>query len=127
MKPGMSRGSRRAGIASRRYLCPDMLGPVRPTRPGSLIHAARLKAGLSQASLAGRAGTTQPTISMYERGTKVPDLATLERILGAAGFELRMVLAPLEDHDESLARYVQSLPQEAQKRFTAAQRARVDT
>ena len=100
---------------------------MRSTRAGSLIHAARLKAGLSQAALAERAGTTQPTISMYERGSKAPDLATLERILRAAGFELRMVLAPLEDHDESLARYVQSLPKDAQERFAAAQRARVDT
>jgi transcriptional regulator with XRE-family HTH domain len=100
---------------------------VRLTRPGALIHAARLKAGLSQAALAERAGTTQPTISMYERGAKVPDLVTLERILGAAGFELRMVLAPLEDHDESLARYVQSLPRDAQERFAAAQQARVAT
>lgn len=99
---------------------------MKPSRAGALIRTARLKAGLSQAALANRAGTTQPTISTYERGGKIPDLATLERLLRAAGFELRMILMPLEDHDESLARYMQVLPREAQERFAASQQARVD-
>lgn len=47
------------------------------SRAGSLIAAARLQAGLTQTELAERAGTTQPTISAYERGAKTPDLATL--------------------------------------------------
>lgn len=72
-------------------------------RAGGLISAARLKANLTQARLAELAGTTQPTISAYERGTKVPDLATLERVLAAAGFGLRMSLAVLDDHDSSLS------------------------
>jgi hypothetical protein len=54
----------------------------------------------------------------------VPDLATLERILGAAGFELRMSLAALDDHDKSLERYEWSLSTSARKRFAEEQRAR---
>ena len=94
------------------------------TRAGALILAARLKADLTQVRLAELAATTQPTISAYERGAKVPDLATLERILLAAGFELRMSLAPVEDHDESLERYERTLPAAARLRFTNQQHKR---
>jgi transcriptional regulator with XRE-family HTH domain len=95
-----------------------------PSRAGALVAAARLQADLSQARLAELAGTTQPTISAYERGAKVPDLATLERILAAAGFELRMTLAPLDDHDSSLARYERTLPRATRSRFEKEQRTR---
>ena len=79
---------------------------------------------LTQAGLASVAGTTQPTISAYERGAKVPDLATLERILAAAGFELRMSLAALDDHDRSLEGYEGTLPARTRRRFAAEQHAR---
>lgn len=49
------------------------------------IRRARENAGLSQRALAERAGTSQPTISAYESGRKVPEQATLERLLRAAG------------------------------------------
>lgn len=101
-----------------------MLDLVMANRAGSLIAAARVKTQLSQARLAELAGTTQPTISAYERGAKVPDLATLERILRAAGFELRMSLAELDDHDSSLERYERTLPAVTRKRFADRQHAR---
>lgn len=94
------------------------------SRAGALIEAARLKAGLTQTRLAALAATTQPTISAYERGAKAPDLATLERILAAAGFELRMTLAQLDDHDRSLARYERTLPASTRKRFETQQAER---
>ena len=100
---------------------------VETTRAGALIAAARLKASLTQVRLAELAGTTQPTISAYERGAKVPDLATLERILGAAGFELRMSLAPVDDHDRSLERYERTLPAATRRRFANQQRERKAT
>jgi transcriptional regulator with XRE-family HTH domain len=93
-------------------------------RAGGLIAAARLKRHLTQTRLAELAGTTQPTISAYERGAKVPDLVTLERILGAAGFELRMSLAKLDDHDSSLERYEKTLPRSTRARFADQQRTR---
>jgi transcriptional regulator with XRE-family HTH domain len=59
----------------------------------SLVREARRRAGLTQAQLAARAGTSQPAIARYERGRAMPDIATLDRVVEACGFELRLVLA----------------------------------
>lgn len=60
-----------------------------------LIRGARRAAGLSQARLAARAGTSQPTLAAYEAGTKVPSARTLERVLAAAGRRLSMRPGPV--------------------------------
>lgn len=60
----------------------------------ALIREARRRAGLTQAALAAKAGTSQPTVAKYERGRALPDVATLSRLIEACGFELRMELAP---------------------------------
>lgn len=57
-----------------------------------LLRDARLAAGLSQAELAERSGTSQATLCSYERGNKAPSAPTLERILAAAG--RRLTTAP---------------------------------
>jgi transcriptional regulator with XRE-family HTH domain len=57
-----------------------------------LLTRAREDAGLSKAELARRAHTSRATVSAYEHGAKTPTVATLERLVGAAGFEL--VLQP---------------------------------
>jgi transcriptional regulator with XRE-family HTH domain len=57
------------------------------------IRAARLRAGLTQAALAERAGTSQATLSAYESGRKEPSVRTLGRILDAAGARLTVELA----------------------------------
>ncbi|RYB88963.1 XRE family transcriptional regulator [Nocardioides glacieisoli] len=57
----------------------------------SLLVYARRAAGLSQAALARLAGTSQPTLSAYERGTKSPSLAVADRIVEAAGHHLEAV------------------------------------
>ena len=54
----------------------------------SLLREARLEAGLTQAQLAERSGTSQATLCAYERGQKSPSAATLERILAATGHRL---------------------------------------
>jgi transcriptional regulator with XRE-family HTH domain len=59
----------------------------RPT----IIELARRAAGLTQAELAHRAGTTQSAVSMYERRRKVPLLDVAERLVQAAGADLGMV------------------------------------
>ena len=100
-------------------------GPGQRSRAGALIELARIRASLSQVELARRARTSQTAISAYESGAKAPSLETLERILGAAGFDLRMSLAPAEDHDESLARYLATLPASTRAKFEREQRARV--
>ena len=53
-----------------------------------LIERVRHRSGLSQEVLAARAGTSRPTLSAYEHGRKSPTLATVERLLDSAGFEL---------------------------------------
>lgn len=55
------------------------------------IRRARQQAGLTQVELARRAGTSQATLSAYERGSKRPSVATLERLLSAAGLRLAVV------------------------------------
>lgn len=66
-----------------------------------IIRDARRRAGLTQRLLARRARTSHSTLAAYESGAKVPTLATLERIVGAAGFRLEVELvadAPFESH-----------------------------
>jgi transcriptional regulator with XRE-family HTH domain len=55
-----------------------------------LVLRARKAAGMSQAELARRAGTSRPTLSAYEHGQKSPTLATAQRLVEAAGFELAL-------------------------------------
>ena len=56
--------------------------------PYVLLQRARRISRMSQRTLAGRAGTSQPALAAYERGRVSPTLATTERILDAAGFRL---------------------------------------
>ena len=42
---------------------------------------ARRAAGLTQAELARRSGTSQPAINRYERGAGIPTATTTRRIL----------------------------------------------
>lgn len=58
------------------------------TAEWNLIGEARRAAYVSQTELARRAGTSRPTLSAYESGTKVPRLDTAVRIVRAAGQEL---------------------------------------
>ena len=54
----------------------------------ALVREARIRAGLTQAQLAQRAGTSQPTVASYEAGAKVPTVETLARLVTAAGLRL---------------------------------------
>lgn len=55
---------------------------------GATLREARTKAGLTQAALAQRAGTSQATISAYEHGRKEPSVETFSRLLAATGSRL---------------------------------------
>jgi len=46
---------------------------------------------MTQRDLAKRAGTSQATLSAYERGAKAPSLVVAERIVEAAGYRLDLV------------------------------------
>lgn len=54
----------------------------------SLLRSARVARRMTQETLARRAGTSQSTLSAYERGIKTPSLAVAERILYALGYRL---------------------------------------
>jgi transcriptional regulator with XRE-family HTH domain len=56
-----------------------------------LVERARRLAGLSRAELARRSGASRPTLAAYAAGAKSPNLATAERIVRAAGFDLDLV------------------------------------
>lgn len=98
-----------------------------PTLAAGLIRLARSKTGLTQAELAEHAGVTQQAVSSYETGRKEPTLPTLQRLLAAAGFELRIHLEPLDTHDESLDRFLESLPTTTRERLERTQRNRIET
>jgi len=56
----------------------------------TVIRRARAGAGLSQAELSERAGTSQPALARYETRTTLPSLPTLERLLLACGQHLQI-------------------------------------
>lgn len=59
-----------------------------------LIRATRRHAKLTQAQLAERLGTTQPVVARLEQMGSNPTLATLERALSAAGYDLELRALP---------------------------------
>jgi transcriptional regulator with XRE-family HTH domain len=65
-----------------------------------LLHEARRRSGFSRRNLARRGGTSASTLAAYESGASVPSVATLERLLLAAGFEVEARLRPLPPSDE---------------------------
>jgi transcriptional regulator with XRE-family HTH domain len=74
-----------------------------PAMPAwAIVREARERAGLSQRDLARHAGKAQSEIAKIERGRREPTFATIERLVRAAGFDLRIQLVPHDDHDERL-------------------------
>lgn len=53
-----------------------------------LLRLARRRAGVSQAELARRAGMPRSVLNAYERGSRDPGAAALDRLLEAAGVSL---------------------------------------
>jgi transcriptional regulator with XRE-family HTH domain len=71
----------------------------------TLIREARRRAGLSQGDLATLSRTSQPAIARLERGSGNPTLATLQRLVNAAGFEVRIDLVPKTEPDPTVEAY----------------------
>ncbi|MDQ3645403.1 MAG: helix-turn-helix domain-containing protein [Actinomycetota bacterium] len=92
------------------------------TWASNLIKLARHDGGLSQRELAKRAATSQAAIAAYEAGRRSPTLETLTRIVRAAGQDLRIQVVAYDDHDDAMAAYEASLPQETR---AALERERV--
>lgn len=83
----------------------------------ALIGEARHRAGLTQAELALRVGTSQAAIARYERARSMPDLGTVHRIVEACGLELRLELAEPDRQRDAAATI--ALERTAQERLEA--------
>lgn len=70
---------------------------------GILIREARRRAGLTQAELAERLGTTQSAIARLERGHTDPGYARVAAAVRACGLELVPQIAEADDADWSVA------------------------
>jgi transcriptional regulator with XRE-family HTH domain len=68
------------------------------------LRLARARSGLTLRALAERAGTSHATLSAYEHERVVPTVATLDRIVRAAGFALDASLARRAGEGEPMAR-----------------------
>lgn len=98
-----------------------------PTLAAGLLRLARDKAGMTQTELATVAGVTQQSISAYETGRKEPTLPTLQRLLAAAGLEMRIRLEPIDLHDATLEAFLKTLPPARQAELAEQSRARVES
>jgi transcriptional regulator with XRE-family HTH domain len=73
----------------------------------SLLERARRARGLTQTRLASLSGTSQATLSAYERGLKSPSLKVTSRILAATDHELtlRTQVDWVEHHPKGIVRF----------------------
>jgi transcriptional regulator with XRE-family HTH domain len=69
---------------------------------GNLLRLARQQRGWTQRQLAQAAGVPVSTVARIESGVRQPSLVTLSRLLAAADLEMRIHLAPDDDHDDVL-------------------------
>ncbi|MCW8193459.1 helix-turn-helix transcriptional regulator [Proteobacteria bacterium 005FR1] len=75
-----------------------------PLPVGAILAAARARAGLSLRQLASRAGTSHATVLAYEKGSKVPSVATFLRLLDACDQAVDIELSPRIRRAEGLNR-----------------------
>lgn len=78
-------------------------------RGGSVIRAARHRAGITQKELGRRLGTTQSVVARWESGRVSPTVETLSRVVRACGLNLVISLGSADDHDVGLALESQKL------------------
>lgn len=78
------------------------------------MRATRRRAGMTQAQVAGVAGTSQTAVAAYENGAKSPSLPTLDRIARAMSTTLRVEFRGLHD-EERCERPVGALSREERR------------
>lgn len=72
----------------------------------ALVHRLRTDAGLTQAELASRMGTTQSAIARMEGGGVRPTLDTLDRLAAAVGADLVVGVGENLSDDRGIAKLV---------------------
>jgi len=65
-------------------------------RGGELIREARMRADLTQAELSERTGRDRSVIARWEQGLASPPVESLLACIHACGFDLPLVLVPLD-------------------------------
>lgn len=72
---------------------PEFVAAAGEQEPGYQIARLRIQRGLTQAQLAEKIGTRQPSIARLENGNSIPSLAFLKRIADAldARIELKFI------------------------------------
>jgi transcriptional regulator with XRE-family HTH domain len=84
---------------------------------GELIKQARTDAGISQTSLARRAGTSQAAVSRIERGLEQPGPERVAALFACLGLRLRYELEPLAEHEAEPRRLLEQSRKTLQERF----------
>ncbi len=87
-------------IRSRKDL-PDWVGKYPGV--GEQIRMLRKALGMSQEELAGLVGMRQESVGRIESGGVAPNMSTLEKIAGAFGADLDVLIVPKKSVDEMLA------------------------
>jgi transcriptional regulator with XRE-family HTH domain len=64
----------------------------------TLVRQSRLAAGLTQAELAARMGTTQSAVARLEAPGSNPRVGTLDAALRATGHQLETTMRPVKQH-----------------------------
>lgn len=73
---------------------PAFLEERRRLEPGYQIARLRLLRGMTQAELADKVGTRQPSIARLENGTSMPSLSFQERIAEALDAQVEIKIIP---------------------------------
>ena len=81
-----------------------------------LVRAARARASLTQRTLAERASTSQSVVARIENGQTTPSVDTVEKLLSAAGFTLRMELVPRTASDPTVEVFKRDIDRSLLKR-----------
>jgi transcriptional regulator with XRE-family HTH domain len=88
---------------------------------GRSIRGARVRAGLTQQALAGRAGVSLATIQNLEAGRANPSVGTLSKVLEPLGLEIDLAPAPV-DWDALVAHGLPLAPSASAARQTDGER-----
>ena len=86
---------------------------------GAWVREARLRAGLTQAELARRVGTTQSAVARLESGRTSPSWSAVVGMIRACGLDLLIDIAERDDSDWEQA--------ERLLRMSPAERVRLNT
>lgn len=79
------------------------------TYGAQLIREARLRAGLTQAELAERAGLVQPAIARWEAGRTTISIDEVVRLVRLCGLDLEFAIVERDDSDRAQAQRLVSL------------------